>query len=119
MDIVKSLRTAALALILALLGVTIVPTYAAQGSSDCRRAIASAHGCCKTPTLKACCADRSERSGQSVPAGSRVQVNPQFAPISAFVVDQVPLAAGTDAALNAAPRASPVDLPTLLSTLLL
>jgi len=86
MDIVTSLRTAALALIVALIGAPVAPACAAQRPSACGPAVASAHSCCKSPTLKACCADASERSSQSVPAQSRVEVNPNVTAAPAVLI---------------------------------
>jgi len=119
MDIVTSLRTAALALIVALIGGTIAPAFAAERSRACGPMAMSAHSCCKTPVLKACCSDQSERSNDRAPAQSRVQVNPNFTVAPAMFVIDVASAVRGIAADQAAPRAGPVDLPTLLSTLLL
>ena len=121
MGIVNPLRTAfsALALVVALLGVSIVPGYADQGRPGCTPAVKAAHSCCKTPTLKACCSDRSERSSQSAPAQSRVEVNPNFTAAAAIVIVDLVERVRAAASQHATPRAGPVDLPTLFSTLLI
>jgi len=123
MDLVKSVRTAlsALALIVALIGVTTMPAYADQGRGDCTPASASAaHDCCKTPVLRACCSDRSNTHDQGVPVQSRIQVHPNYIPAPAVFVTDLSSRLRAPAASGAtAPRAGPVDLPTLLSTLLL
>jgi hypothetical protein len=122
MDIVKPLRTAlwALALIVALIGVTM-PAYADQGRAGCRPASANAgHDCCKTPVLRACCSDRSNTHDQGAPVQSRIQVHPNYIAAPAVFVTDLSSRLRAPAANHAtAPRAGPVDLPTLLSTLLL
>ena len=120
-EIVKSFRTAvsALALIVALVSATVVPVYAVEGAPRCAPQTLTDHGCCKAPVLKACCSDRSDPSDQSGPAQPRVHVAPNFsAACSVFVVNTAS-SIRVRAAQNAEPRAGPVDLPTLLSTLLL
>jgi hypothetical protein len=117
---VKSLRAAfaALALIVALTGVATVPAYAGQGRRDCAPA-ARTHDCCKTPVLKACCADRSDASNQSGPVQSRVRVNPNFTALPTVLVFDLSSVVRAVAVIQATPRAGPIDLPTLLSTLLI
>jgi hypothetical protein len=122
MDVVKSLRTAfsALALIVALVGVSIVPAYAGQARPGCAPAVKGAHDCCKTPVLKACCADRSDTSNQGAPAQSKVQVNPNLTAAPAiFVVDLAASVRSIVRPQSMPRRAGPLDLPTLLSTLLI
>jgi hypothetical protein len=120
LDIVKSLRPAfsALALIVALIGVATVPAYAGQDRRDCAPA-ARTHDCCKTPVLKACCSDRSDASNQSGPVQSRVTVNPNLTPLPAVFVPDLSFVVRAVTAAQATPRAGPIDLPTLLSTLLI
>jgi len=120
---VKFLRTAvsALAVIVALISATIGPIYAGQARDACPLAstVKAAHDCCKTPVLKACCSDRSDSSNQGAPAQSRVQLDPNVIAAPAFFVVDVSSGVRTIAAQQAAPRAGPPDLPTLLSTLLI
>jgi hypothetical protein len=120
MDIVPSLRTAvsALALIVTLIGVATAPAYAGQARRDCAPA-ARTHDCCKTPVLKACCSDRSDTSNQSGPVQSRVRVNPNFAALPTVLVFDLSAVVRAVAVTQATPRAGPIDLPTLLSTLLI
>lgn len=118
----KSLGTAfsALALIVALVGVSIVPVYAGQGRPGCAPAPKGAHDCCKRPVLKACCADRSDPSNQAAPAQSKIQVNPNFTAAPAiFVVDLSSAVRPIGRAQSAPLRDGPLDLPTFLSTLLI
>jgi hypothetical protein len=119
--IVKSLRTAvsAVALIVALFSAMVVPTYAVEGRSRCAPETVSDHGCCKTPVLKACCSNPSDRSNQGTPAQPRVQVAPGFSAVPSVFVVNIASSVRVRSAGGAPPRAGPVDLPTLLSTLLL
>ena len=117
----KSLRTAfsVLALVVALIGVTTMPAYAGQGRPGCTPA-PTAHSCCKTPILKACCSDPSDTSSQGAPAQSKVQLNPNLAAAPAiFVVDLASSVRSTVRPQSTPLRAGPLDLPTLLSTLLI
>ncbi len=121
MDVVNSLRTAfsALALIVALIGVSTMPAYAGQVRPGCTPA-ATTHDCCKTPVLRACCADRSDTSRQGAPAQSKVQVNPNLTAAPAiFIVDLASSVRPTVRPESTSLRAGPLDLPTLLSTLLI
>jgi hypothetical protein len=122
MDIVKSLRTAfsVLALVVALIGVSIVPASAGQGRPGCAPVVTGAHDCCTRPVLKACCSERSDASNQGAPAQSRVQVNPNFTAAPAiFVVDLSSAVRPIGRAQSAPLHAGPPDLPTFLSTLLI
>jgi hypothetical protein len=125
MDIVKSLRSlvSALALIVSLVGVTTAPAYAVAGPVDCApmQTMKQAHDCCKAPaTVKACCSDRNDASGQGGPIQSRVQINPNLMPAPGiFVALLSPADRSIVRADGMPPRSGPVDLPTLLSTLLL
>jgi hypothetical protein len=117
---VKSHRTAfpALALIVALVSVAIVPVYAGQVRPGCTPALET-HDCCTTPVLKACCFDSSDASNPGAPVQSRVQVNPHFTVTAVFVAVDLSPAVRAVAADQTALRGGPGDLPTLLSTLLL
>ena len=123
LDIVKSVRSvlSAVALIVAFVGASIVPAYAGQARPACGPpAATAAHECCKTPILKACCTNRSDQSRQSGPTQPRVQVNPNFTAVPPiFVVDLASAFRTTGAIQPTPPRAGPLDLPTLLSTLLI
>jgi hypothetical protein len=122
MDTVKSLRPAfaALALVVALVGVSTVPAYAGPAREGCAPAVKGAHDCCKTPVLKACCSDRSDASRQGAPAESKVQVNPNLTAAPAiFVVDLASNVRPIVRPQSTPLRAGPLDLPTLLSTLLI
>jgi hypothetical protein len=122
-SIVKSLRTAvsALAVIVALISVTIAPVSAGPAGDACTptSTVKAAHDCCKTPVLKACCSERSDWPNQGAPAQSRVQLNPNIIAAPAIFVVDLSSGVRTIAAEQAAPRAGPTDLPTFLSTLLI
>jgi hypothetical protein len=121
MDIVKSVRTAfaAFALIVALIGASIVPAYARQGRTPCAPGAKAAHDCCKTPVLKACCSDPSSTSTQGGPAQAKIQVSPHFTATPAIFVADLTSGVRSTGAMQSMPRAGPIDLPTLLSTLLI
>jgi hypothetical protein len=119
---VKRIRTvfSAFALVVALVAVAAVPAYAGQVRPGCAPVVKGMHDCCKTPVLKACCSDRSERSNQGAPAQSRVQVSPNFVATPATFVVDLSSAVRPIGRLQSAPlRAGPLDLPTFLSTLLI
>ena len=98
----------------------MVPAYAGQARACGPPAATAAHECCKTPILKTCCTDRSDPSRQSGPAQPSVQVSPNFTAAPAiFVVNLASAARKTGAVQPVPPRAGPIDLPTLLSTLVL
>ena len=122
MDTVKSLRTAftAVTLAVALISVSTVPSYAGQTRPGCAPATKAAHDCCKTPVLKACCSDGSNTSSQGIPVQAKIQVSPTLTAAPAiFVVDLVSTARSIVRPQTAPLRAGPLDLPTLLSTLLI
>ena len=122
MFIVNSRRVAsALALIVALIGASIVPVYAGTARAQCAGSAANAeHACCKTPILTACCTDRSDTSTQGGPTPAKFQVTPGFSAAPAiFFVDLRNAVRSTGAIQPTPPRAGPLDLPTLLSSLLI
>jgi hypothetical protein len=121
MDVVKSFRAAlsALTLVVALISASIVPAYAVQGP-ECAPVAKGAHDCCKIPVLKACCSDRSDTSRQGAPAQSKVQVNPNLTAAPAIFIADLASSARSIVRPQSTPRrAGPLDLPTLLSTLLI
>jgi hypothetical protein len=121
--IVKSVRfpISALTLVVVLVAASIVPVYGVQARPECRPIAAqAAHDCCKAPILNACCAARSDGSQQSGPAQSKVQLDPSFTAAPAILIaDLISRTRSVGTIASAPPRVVPLDLPILLSTLLL
>jgi hypothetical protein len=116
-DYVRRLATVS-ALLIAMLGVAAAPALAGFPHPVCA---AKQHECGQTTKISCpCCGDQSDSSNQSGSAPSTVQV------VAAPVLLSGPVAAIADTTLFhtffrtlTAPRAGPVDLPTLFACLLI
>jgi hypothetical protein len=106
-------------LLAAIIGAIGVPVFAGQIHAVCT---AKQHDCGKAPTIASCCCgDQGDVSNQSGPVESRVQLNPSltFAPCVVVTVDFSSLHALHVAWNTSPPRSSPLDRPTLFSSLLI
>jgi hypothetical protein len=118
---VKSRRTVlpAVALIVTFLGVTAAPAFAGILHPICA---ATHHDCGNTTKIASCCCgDEFNGSAQSVPAQARTQVDSGAAVLDGPIVPSSldPVRLNTMFRALAAPRAAPVDLPTLFACLLI
>jgi hypothetical protein len=112
-------RFSALLLVAAVIGAIGVPVFAGQIHAVCA---AKQHDCGRAPTItNCCCGDQGDVSNQGGPVESRVQLNPilTFAPCVVATVDFSSLCAMHVGSNTSPPRASPLDRPTLFSSLLI
>ena len=112
-------RFSALLLVAAIIGAIGVPVFAGAIHAICA---AKQHDCGKAPTIASCCCgDQGDASSQGGPVESSVQLNPSltFAPCVVVTVDFSSLHAMHVGSNTSPPGASPLDRPTLFSSLLI
>jgi hypothetical protein len=116
---VRSVRRllAAIALIAALVGVSVAPALAAAPRPSCG---AVSHACCHTPSFKSCCPSQDRQSNPGTPAESSIQLAPTLVVAPVLFTLDAHLAIEHSLRPHTAPqRGAPLDLPTFLSTLLI
>jgi hypothetical protein len=117
---VNCARTAlsAIALLVAITGTATVPAFAGLIHPVCA---AKQHDCGTTPKVsKCCCGDEQSSENGGTPAQSRIEVR---APLQSTLAVTSAVLVATPPAVrtvhSSSPHRSPVDLPTLFSSLLI